>query len=88
MNEVYVALISTLGLVIVAYFEHGRRASKQHWQENKADHNFVVDKIETVAKSLGISIDRVESTALRTEAKIDEHIRDHARGEFEHDAPL
>lgn len=87
MSEIYVALISTLGLVIVGYFEHGRRATKQHWEENKADHNFVVDKIETVAKGLGISIDRVESTALRTESKIDQHIRDHARGEFENDAP-
>ena len=88
MNEIYVALISTFGLVIVAYIEHGRRTSKQHWEENKPDHNFVVDKIESVAKGLGISIDRVESTALRTEAKIDEHIRDHARGEFEPNAPL
>jgi hypothetical protein len=87
MNEIYVALISTFGLVIVAYFEHGRRSSKQNWEDNKADHNFVVDKIETVAKSLVISIDRVENTALRTEAKIDEHIRDHAVGEFRADAP-
>jgi hypothetical protein len=87
MNEIYVAIISTFGLVIVAYIEHGRRASKQHWEDNKADHNFVIDKIESVAKGLGISIDRVESTALRTESKIDQHIRDHARGEFENDAP-
>lgn len=87
MTQVYVALISTLGLVIVAYFEHGRRQSKQNWEANKEDHNFVVDKIESVAKSLGISIDRVENTALRTESKIDQHIRDHARGDFESDAP-
>ena len=83
MSEVYVALISTIGLILVAYIEHGRRSSKQRWEENKADHNFVVDKIDSVAKSLGISIDRVEDTALRTESKIDQHIRDHARGEFE-----
>jgi hypothetical protein len=83
MSEVYVALISTFGLVFVAYIEHGRRTSKQHWEENKADHNFVVDKIETVAKSLGISIDRVEKGVERTEEKLDNHIRDHARGEFE-----
>ena len=82
MSEVYVALISTIGLILVAYIEHGRRSSKQRWEENKADHNFVVDKIDSVAKSLGISIDRVEDTALRTESKIDQHIRDHARGEF------
>ena len=87
MAEVYVALISTFGLVIVAYFEHGRRTSKQNWEDNKADHNFVVDKIETVAKSLGISIARVENTALRTESKIDEHIRDHALGEFKANSP-
>ena len=72
-----------MGLVIVAYIEHGRRATKRHWEENKNDHNFVVDKIETVAKGLGISIDRVEKGVERTEEKLDNHIRDHARGEFE-----
>jgi hypothetical protein len=83
MTQIYVTLISTLGLVIVAYIEHGRRATKRHWEENKNDHNFVVDKIETVAKGLGISIDRVEKGVERTEEKLDNHIRDHARGEFE-----
>lgn len=83
MTQIYVTLISTLGLVIVAYIEHGRRATKRYWEENKNDHNFVVDKIETVAKSLGISIDRVEKGVERTEEKLDNHIRDHARGEFE-----
>lgn len=83
MAQVYVALISTIGLIIVAYIEHGRRSSNRRWQENKSDHNFVVDKIETVAKSLGISIDRVEKGVERTEEKLDNHIRDHARGEFE-----
>jgi len=85
MTEIYVALISTVGLIIIAYIEHGRRSNKRHWDENKQDHNFVVDKIESVAKSLGISIDRVEDTALRTEAKVDQHIRDHARGDFDAD---
>lgn len=83
MDQIYVALISTVGLIIVAYIEHGRRASNRRWEENKNDHNFVVDKIETVAKSLGISIDRVEKGVERTEEKLDNHIRDHARGEFE-----
>ena len=83
MAQVYVALISTIGLIIVAYIEHGRRSSNRRWQENKSDHNFVVDKIETVAKSLGISIDRVEKGVERTEEKLVNHIRDHARGEFE-----
>lgn len=87
MSEIYVALISTVGLVFIAYIEHGRRSTKRHWEENKQDHNFVVDKIESVAKSLGISIDRVESTALRTESKIDQHIRDHARGDFDSEMP-
>jgi hypothetical protein len=35
-----------------------------------------------MGKSLGISIDRVEKGVERTEAKIDEHIRDHAKGEM------
>jgi len=83
MTQIYVTLISTFGLIIVAYIEHGRRSSNRRWEENKADHNFVVDKIETVAKGLGISIDRVEKGVERTEEKLDNHIRDHARGEFE-----
>lgn len=81
MNEVFVALISTLGLVLVGFMEHGRRSSKARWDENKADHNFVVDKIESLGKSLGISIDRVEKGVERTEAKVDQHIRDHAKGD-------
>lgn len=83
MSQIYVTLISTFGLVIVAYIEHGRRSTNRRWEENKNDHNFVVDKIETVAKGLGISIDRVEKGVERTEEKLDNHIRDHARGEFE-----
>lgn len=81
MNEIVVALIGTLGAVVVGFMEHGRRADKTRWEENKADHNFVVDKIESLGKSLGISIDRVEKGVERTEAKIDEHIRDHAKGD-------
>lgn len=81
MNEIVVAVISMVGMVIVGFLEHGRRSTNARWEENKADHNFVVDKIETMGKSLGISIDRVEKGVERTEAKIDEHIRDHAKGE-------
>jgi len=82
MNEIFVAFITTLGFVLVGFMEHGRRSSKNRWEENKQDHNFVVDKIENLGKTLGISIDRVEKGVERTEAKVDEHIADHARGEF------
>lgn len=81
MPDIWVALIGTVGLIVVAMIESGRRTSKTRWEENKADHNFVVDKIETLGKSLGISIDRVEKGVERTEAKVDQHIRDHAKGE-------
>ena len=82
MNEIIVSVIGTLGLIIVGFLEHGRRSTKTRWEENKADHNFVVDKIENLGKSLGISIDRVEKGVERTEAKVDQHIRDHAKGEM------
>jgi len=81
MNEIIVSIIGTLGIVIVGFLEHGRRSNKIRWEENKADHNFVVDKIENMGKSLGISIDRVEKGVERTEAKVDQHIRDHAKGD-------
>jgi hypothetical protein len=35
-----------------------------------------------MGKTLGISIDRVEQTVVRNETKLDQHIRDHAKGEF------
>jgi hypothetical protein len=75
-TEIIVAVIAGISAISVALVEKGRR-------ENKRDHNMVVDKIDSLGKSLGRSIDRVEGTALRTEQKIDEHIRDHARGDFE-----
>lgn len=76
MEAIYVAVISVVGAVLVAFIEKGRR-------ENKSDHNVVTDKIDTLGKSLGISIDRVEKGVERTEAKVDQHIADHARGEFQ-----
>jgi len=82
MEAVAVACIGLVGAVIVALIEKGRRTDVKRWEENKADHNFVVDKIENLGKSLGISIDRVERGVERTEEKVDRHIADHARGEF------
>lgn len=80
MPEVWVAVVGALGAVLVALIESSRRTSNARWEENKADHNFVVDKIENLGKSLGISIDRVEKGVERTEHKVDQHINDHARG--------
>lgn len=82
MPDIWVALIGAFSIIAVALIESGRRTNKTRWEENKADHNFVVDKIEAMGKSLGISIDRVEKGVERTEAKIDEHIRDHAKGDL------
>jgi hypothetical protein len=81
MEAILVAIIGTVGAVTVAFLESGRRTSKARWEENKNDHNFVVDKIDTMGKTLGISIDRVEQTVIRNETKLDQHIRDHAKGE-------
>jgi hypothetical protein len=75
MEAIAVALIGLVGAVVVALIEKGRR-------ENKADHSALGEKVELIGKSLGISIDRVERGVERTEAKIDQHINDHARGEF------
>lgn len=81
MEAIAVAFIGTVGAVLVAMIESGRRKNNARWDENKADHNFVVDKIDNLGKSLGISIDRVEKGVERTEAKVDQHIRDHAKGD-------
>lgn len=83
MSEIVVSVIGAISLIAVALIETGRRTSKKRWEENKQDHNFVVDKIENLGKSLGLSIDRVEDTALRTEVKLDQHINDHVTGRLQ-----
>lgn len=81
MEGIFIAVIGLISAISVALIEKGRRTDAKRWEENKQDHNFVVDKIENLGKSLGISIDRVEKGVERTEKKVDEHIRDHAKGE-------
>lgn len=84
MTEIIVALIGTIGIVAVGYLEHGRRANNLRWEQNSQDHGHVMDKIEATSRSLGISIDRVEETALRTEHKLDTHLNDHITGKLSH----
>jgi hypothetical protein len=83
MQEIVTAAIGALGIILVALIEKDRRSTKKNWLQNKDDHNFVVSKIEDLGKSLGHSIDRVEDTAIRTEAKLDQHINDHVTGKLE-----
>lgn len=75
MNEIIIAGIGAVSAICVALVEKSRR-------ENKRDHASVSEKLDWLGSSLGRSIDRVEGTALRTEQKVDQHIRDHAKGEF------
>jgi hypothetical protein len=82
MTEVIVALVGVIGLVAVALIEKDRRSSKLMWEENKVDHNYVVEKIETLGKSLGRSIDKTNKSLDRVEDKLDTHIRDHAVGDL------
>ena len=74
MEAITVALITLVSAVIVALIEKGRR-------ENKADHGVVSEKLDIIGKSLGRSIDRVEETVIRNEVKLDQHIRDHVKGD-------
>jgi NurA-like 5'-3' nuclease len=74
MEAITVALLTVVGAVLVALVEKGRK-------ENKADHGVVSDKLDIIGKSLGRSIDRVEETVIRNEVKLDQHIRDHVKGD-------
>ena len=83
MTEIFVALIGAVSIIAATIIEHGRRQDKKNWEQNRSDHDFVVEKIETIGKSLGKSIDRVEKTAERTEKKLDQHINDHVTGRLD-----
>jgi len=102
-QNLFVAVLPVLGLVAVAYLQFVYKAGKKRgedaieanemfmnqWVQNKEDHNFVVEQISTLGKTLGRSIDRVESTVklnadlvVKIDEKLDTHIRDHAVGNF------
>ena len=82
MTEIIVALVGVIGLIAVTLIEKDRRSSKLMWEENKVDHNYVVEKIETLGKSLGRSIDKTNKSLDRVEDKLDTHIRDQAVGDL------
>jgi hypothetical protein len=75
MENIIIAIIGMVSALSVALIEKGRR-------ENKSDHAALRERLDLIAKNLGRSIDRVEQAAIRTEKKIDDHINDHAIGEF------
>lgn len=74
MQEITIAIVGLVGAIVVALIEKGRR-------ENKSDHNVVSEKLDIIGRNLGRSIDRVESTVIRNEMKLDRHINDHAKGD-------
>ena len=75
MEQIVVALLGILGLLIASMVEWSRRT-------NQRDHAMVLRMLQQMSDGLGHSIDRVEQTAIRTEEELDEHIGDHARGAF------
>ena len=82
MVEIIVAVVGVIGLIAVALIEKDRRTSKAMWEENKVDHNQVMEKIDIIGKSLGRSIDTTNKSVERIEGKLDTHIRDHAKGDM------
>ena len=102
-QNIFVAIVPVLGLIAVAYLQFVHKAGKKRgeeaqeanalfmaqWETNKQDHDFVVSLIDNMGKSLGRSIDRVESTVSKNHdvmteinKKLDTHIRDHANGDL------
>ena len=75
MEQIVIALLGVLGLLIASMVEWSRRT-------NQRDHAMVLKMLQQMGEGLGRSIDRVEQTAIRTEEDLDGHIADHARGAF------
>ena len=75
MEQIVIALLGVLGLLIASMVEWSRRTSQR-------DHAMVLRMLQQMGDGLGRSIDRVEQTAIRTEEELDGHIADHARGAF------
>lgn len=82
MEMVFAAAVTGVAAIVVAYLERERRVANKHWQDSDDAHGAIMDKIDTLGSNLGRSIDRVEVTSLRTEAKLDQHINDHLTGKL------
>lgn len=66
---------SVLGAVIAAFGLVLQQVVASR-KEQRADHGVVQEKLDTLTGSVG----RVETKVEKVEAKIDQHITDHARG--------
>jgi hypothetical protein len=66
---------SVLGAVIAAFGLVLQQVVASR-KEQRADHGIVQEKLDTLTGSVG----RVETKVEKVEAKIDQHITDHARG--------
>lgn len=66
---------SVLGAVIAAFGLVLQQVVASR-KEQRADHGVVQEKLDTLTGSVG----RVEMKVEKVEAKIDQHITDHARG--------
>lgn len=88
-NSLGAFMFSVVVLGSIWLWRFDKRNSSEHNELAKSMSNSLSElkrelkmELSKEAKGLGRSIDRVEETANRVEAKIDEHIADHARGEF------
>ena len=75
MIEIIIAMIGFFTMTSLALIEKVRR-------DNKRDRSIVAKKLDLMAQGLGRSIDHLREATERTEASIDEHVADHARGAF------
>jgi len=85
------AAIGATGLIAVALIQKDRSEGKKRREADRQEHDFLMDKVDSLGTTLGISIDRVETnltdhinrvenTVLSVDDKLNEHIRDHALG--------
>jgi hypothetical protein len=87
------ALIGAFGLIIVALIQKDRSEGRTRRVMDSRDHAHLVQKIDYMGRTLGMSVDRVERNlgdqldmlndrVATLSDRVDEHIRDHATGAF------
>lgn len=84
MIEIATAIIGALSLLAVAIVEKRTRRDDEKWEQNTADHNALVDRMESIGTSLGRSLDRVESNLGEHIARLENKIEQHDDVLFDH----
>lgn len=82
--EILVGLVGAISLILVAVIERRGRKDEDKWENNTAEHNALVKRVEDIGSNLGRSLDRVEGNLGEHIVRLSNKIEQHDEVLFQH----